>query len=122
MWIFINKLLFTSYEKEWRIEGPADTNMTLMREFAKQSSFNIFLDEESEFGFVCRIWNLPSILHLGNFSKIACKLKQVAPHRCYLTVKFEGMHLLYLSQWAQRYKVSRFFKDKLFVIDNSTAS
>ena len=45
MWKFINKLLFTSYEKEWRIEGPADTNMTLMREFAKQSSFNIFLDE-----------------------------------------------------------------------------
>jgi hypothetical protein len=122
MWKFINKLFFTSYEKEWRIEGPADTNMTLMREFAKQSSFNIFLDEKSQFGFVCRIWNLPSILNLGNFAKIACKLKQVTPHRCYLTVKFEGMRFTYLTQWIQRYKVSRFFKDKLFVIDNSTAS
>ena len=153
--------MFPQLETTWRIEGPAETNMELMRELAKQKSFEVLMDEESQVSFICRIRDLPSIFHMGKFGKIICKLKQVAPHRCYLTIQFKtmsysivifnslialglalaayinreyfflllipiayalGTRFAYSARWVERHSVLRFFKDKLFVIDNSTAS
>lgn len=160
MWDWFKTIFLPHCEKTWRIEGPADTNMQLMRELGRQESFSQFQDEEKRVSFTCSMRRLPSVYTLLSFSHIECALAKVAPHRCYLTVRFktaeymafffssfisltaffaflaEGRYLSLLvipvlhailvrftsGNTAKILAVKRFFKEKLFVIDHSTAS
>ena len=119
MWGTVKNFLFASFETSWRIEGPANSNMQLMRELAKQNSFEILMDEESQIGFICRVWSLPILYSISSFEKITCTLKQVTPHRCYLTVKFITAKVIvigFFTLWAFGFAFAAYVEKEFFYL------
>ncbi len=101
------------YEVSFWVEGSAENNFAILKEFIKFNSFKLISEKEGEIQFSIR----PSKIKCGHLLKTICTFTRYSPTRCNMSfhfTMFRNWMLAYLSIFFVLILIGVFFKGKLW--------